>query len=67
MQSSTIRTARSLPYGGVSLTAIPGWIETPRTETPSPVHRQTPVKTLPSQTSFAGGNKKTLHCSFNKH
>ena len=33
--------------------------ETPWTETPLPVDRQTPVKTLPSQTSFAGGNKYT--------
>ena len=47
----------------------PPWTETPQTETPRdrdpgetpwtetpPVDRQTPVKTLPSQTSFAGGN-----------
>ena len=44
------------------------WTETPWTEIPldrdspslpgqrPPVDRQTPVKTLPSQTSFAGGN-----------
>ena len=37
------------------------WTETPWTETPldrdPPVDRQAPVKTLPSQTSFADGNK----------
>ena len=30
--------------------------ENPWTETPPSVDRQTPVKTLPSETSFAGGN-----------
>ena len=50
---------------GVSLTETPPPMtetprtETPWTETPLPVDRQTPVKTLPSQTSFAGGNKYT--------
>ena len=29
----------------------------PEADTPPPVDRETPVKTQPSQTSFAGGNK----------
>ena len=38
------------------------WTETPLTEKlpPPPVDRQIPVKTLPSQTSFAGGSKLTF-------
>ena len=48
MHSSRMRTACSLPYG----------VGAPRQRPPGqrpPVDRQTPVKTLPSQTSFAGG------------
>ena len=40
-----MHTARSLPYGGLP-------------HRPPPVDRQTPVKTLPSQNSFAGGNEE---------
>ena len=44
MHSSRMRIARSLPYGG----GLP--------DRDLPVDRQTPGKTQPSQTSFAGGN-----------
>ena len=67
MHSSRMCTVRSLPYRGFSLTETPLDRETPWTETPltgdpygqrlppPAVDRQTPVKSLPSQTSFAGG------------
>ena len=43
------------PWTETHLDRDPPWTETPWTKTP-PVDRQTPVKTLPSQTSFGGGN-----------
>ena len=54
MHSSRMRAARSLPYRETPLYRHP----------PAPVDRQTPVKTLPSQTSFAGGNDSKWGCHF---
>ena len=74
MHSSRMRTDRSLLYGGgLPDRGPPGqrppWTETPLDREPSrqrppwtensPVDRQTPAKTLPSQTLFAGG--KNVH------
>ena len=84
-------TARSLLYGGFSLTETPldrdpSLDKDPPTlnrdpsaldrdpldrdppgqrSPPPPVDRQTPVKTLPSQTSYVGGNKDLLREIYN--
>ena len=51
MHSSMMRTQ---PH--ITLIETPSG-QRPPDRTPPPVDRQTPVKTLPSQTSFARGNK----------
>ena len=54
MHSSRMRTTRSLPYGGGLRDRDP-WAETPPGQRLPTVDRQTPLKTLPSQTWFTGG------------
>ena len=61
MHYSRMRTARS--SGHLSCHAPPA-THAPCHAPPPPVDRQTPVKTKPSQTSFAGGKNLIYVCSF---